>query len=281
MATQGSGAELMELVNQMKGTIQEHFLPTLKGLQDKVDTESARVTDWLADINHSVQDATPALHDSFGAAEQRLSELMRESGDVMNATLKAVGEYGTVVLTVTGQVHDLVQAAVQHTTDVTEKLHASDETHGAVADQIAHALGDWTGHVTEHVSTIDGHHHTLVDAMHVFTDNANTHVTDLGSKLQQTGEAVTEHVATVVQTHTSTAAELLSQQKDHFVHAVGDALGGHVGDVIGHVQGFVQTGHELGGAFDGGLGDVLEKVDEVGKLIDSIKPVIDLAKKLS
>jgi len=281
MATQGSGAELMELVNQMKGTIQEHFLPTIKGLQDKVDAESARVIDWLADINHSIQDATPALHDSFASAEQRLSELMKESGDVMAQTVNVVTDYKTHVALVTGQVHDLLQTAVQHTTDVTEKLHASDETHGTVADQIAHSLEAWTGHVTEHVSTIDGHHQTIVEAFHGFTDHANTHVTELTAMLHQTGETVTEHVATVVQTHTANAAELLSQQKDHFVHAVGDALGGHVGDVIGHVQGFVQTGEQLGGAFDGGLGDVLEKVDEVGKLIDSIKPVIDLAKKLS
>jgi hypothetical protein len=136
-------------------------------------------------------------------------------------------------------------------------------------------------HVTEHLATLDTHHQTIVDALNTLHDNASQHASELATKLQQTGEAVTEHVNEVVQLHTGNATELLNQQKDHLVHAVGEAVGGDVGDLIGHVQGFGQVTDTLHGAFDGALGDVLEKVDEVGKLIESIKPVIDLAKKLS
>ena len=42
MATQGSGAELMELVTQMKGTIEQHFLPSIERILAAVD----RVTDY-------------------------------------------------------------------------------------------------------------------------------------------------------------------------------------------------------------------------------------------
>ena len=281
MATQGSGAELMELVAQMKGTIQEHFLPTMQGLHDKLDTEMGRVGDWLADIEHSIQSAEASLNAAFLASQHKIEEM---EGIVK----QEVAEVAQVVQTYVGHIHDskgkaqeLLTNAMAHTADVTDKLHSADDAHTQAGDQITHMMGEWMTNTTAHLATLDTHHQTIVDALHGFHDNANTHVTDLTAKLQQTGEAVSEHVQTAVQQHVTNAGELLNQQKDHLVHAVGEALGGHVGDLIGNVQGFVHTGEQLGSAFDGGLGDVLQKVDEVGKLIDEIKPIIELAKKLS
>jgi len=281
MATQGSGAELMELVTQMRGTIEQHFLPVMNEMQTKLDTESSRVKDWLADVIHAAKEVPPALEASFQGITQKLEETEHMAKDELAEAAQTLNGFAGHLNDAKSHAHDLLNTALAHTHDVTDKLHSADETHGAIGDTISHALGEWESHVTEHLATLDTHHHTIVDALNTLHDHANQHVTELSTKLHQTGESVTEHVTEVVQLHTGNATELLNQQKDHLVHAVGEALGGDVGDLIGHVQGFGQVTETLHGAFDGGLGDVLEKVDEVGKLIDSIKPVIDLAKKLS
>jgi gas vesicle protein len=281
MATQGSGAELMELVTQMKSTIQEHFLPTMQALHDKVQTETERAGDWLNDVKHAAEEAQPVLHESFQTAQQKIEEMEGIVKTEVDETAQAITTYVGYVHEVKGHAHDLLNTALAHAADVTEKLHAADETHASVGDTISHAMGDWTSQVQQHLTTLEGHHHTIADALHAFNEHANTHVNDLTTKLQHTGEFVTEHVSTTVQLHVTNTGELLEHTKDHYISQVGEALGGHVGDVMGHVQGFVQTGEQLGHVFDGGLGDVLQKVDEVSHLIESIKPVIDLAKKLS
>jgi len=281
MATQGSGAELMELVTQMKSTIHEHFLPTIQALRDKVHSETEHLRDWIGDVEHAAEEALPALHESFQTAQQKIEEMEGVVKTEVDETAQAINTYVGYVHEVKGHAHDLLNTALTHAADVTEKLHTADETHASVGDTISHAMGDWSSQVQEHLTTLDGHHHTIADALHALGDHANTHVTDLTSKLQHTGEFVSEHVSTVVQLHVTNTGELLEHAKDHYISQVGEALGGHVGDLMGHVQGFVQTGEQLGHVFDGGLGDVLQKVDEVGNLIESIKPVIDLAKKLS
>ena len=281
MATQGSGAELMELVTQMKATIDQHFTKTISDLHDKVQTETGRVNDWLLDIEHALDEATPGIKESFHTASAKIDEMEALVKNEMTETAQAVTAYVGHLHDAKGQAHELLGNAVSAAHDVTDKLHAADDMHGTIGDALAHALDDMHTQVNEHLTTLDGHHHTIVDALHALNDHANTQTTDLVQKLTQTGEFVTEHVQTTVQIHLTNTNELLGQQKDHFVSSIGEALGGHVGDVIGHVQGFVQTGESLGHAFDGGLGDVLQKVDEVGKLIDEIKPVIELAKKLS
>ena len=281
MATQGSGAELMELVTQMKGTIQEHFLPTMQGLHDKLDSELSHVADWLADINNAVKEAEPAFNDAFQTTQHKIEEMEGIVKQEVAETAQTIQTYVGHLHDAKGHAQELLNNAVTHATDVTEKLHQADDTHGTAGDAITHILGEWTNHTTEHLATLETHHQSIVEALHTYNDHANTHVTDMTAKLQHTGEFVTEHVQTLVQQHVTNAGELLNQQKDHFVHVVGEALGGHVGEVIGGVQGFVHTGEQLGSAFDGGLGDVLQKVDEVSKLIEEIKPIIDLAKKLS
>ena len=281
MATQGSGAELMELVTQMKGTIEQHFLPVMQEMQSKLDTESARVKDWTADVYHAAKEVPPALHEYFQAITQKLEETEHMAKDELAEAAQTLNGFASHMSEAHEHAQGLLNTALTHAHDVTEKLHTADDTHGAIGDHISHALGEWESHVTEHLGSLDTHHHTIVDALNALHDHATQHANELGAKLQQTGEFVTEHVGEAVQTHVANANELLSQQKDHLVHSVGEALGGHVGELIGHVQGFGQVTQTLHGAFDGGLGDVLEKVDEVGKLIDSIKPVIDLAKKLS
>jgi hypothetical protein len=281
MANQGSGAELMELVTQMKGTIDQHFTPTIKDLHDRVQTEVDRVKDWLNDLAHSVDDANQSVPQSFHSASAKIDEMEALVKSEMTETAQAVTTYVGHLHDHKGQTHDLLNNAVSAAHDVTDKLHASDDMHASIGDAISHALDGIHTQVNEHLTTLDGHQHTIVDALHALNDHANTQTTDLVQKLTQTGEFVTEHVQSTVQTHVTNGNDLAGQQKDHFVNSIGEALGGHVGDVIGHVQGFVQTGESLGHVFDGGLGDVLQKVDEVGKLIDEIKPVIELAKKLS
>lgn len=281
MASQGSGAELMELVTQMKATIDQHFTKTITELHDKVESEVNRVNDWLLDIQHALEEATPGVKESFHSASAKVDEMEALVKSEMTETAQALTAYVGHLHDAKGQAHELLANAVSAAHDVTDKLHAADDMHSNIGDAIAHALDDMHGQVNEHLTTLDGHQHTIVDALHALNDHANTHATDLVQKLTQTGEFVSEHVQSTVQAHLTNTNDLLSQQKDHFVSSIGEALGGHVGDVIGHVQGFVHTGESLGHAFDGGLGDVLQKVDEVGKLIDEIKPVIELAKKLS
>lgn len=281
MASQGSGAELMELVTQMKGTIEQHFLPSMSDLENKLTTETGRVSDWIADIIHALNEAQPGVKESLHTASAKVDEMEALVKNEMTETAQAVTAYVGHLHDAKGQAHELLNNAVSAAHDVTDKLHVADDTHGNIGDTIAHALDDMHTQVNEHLTTLDGHQHTIIDALHAFNDHTNTQTTDLVQKLTQTGEFVTEHVQSTVQAHLTNTNDLAGQQKDHFVSSIGEALGGHVGDVIGHVQGFGQTGESLGHAFDGGLGDVLQKVDEVGKLIDEIKPVIELAKKLS
>jgi hypothetical protein len=278
---QGSGEQILELVTQMRGTVEQHFLPTMEELHNKLQTETQRVMDWLLDVAESLEPIQPKLHDAFQASQQKVDEVEALAKQELAETVQVVNAYVGHLHDAKGQAQELLNTAVAHAQDATEKLHHADDLHGTIGDAIAHALGDLQGQVGEHLTTLDSHEHAIVDALHALDSHAASHATDLAGKLQQTGEFVTEHVSSVVQQHVGNANELVSQQKDHFVSAIGEALGGHVGDVIGHVQGFVQTGESLGQAFDGGLGDVLQKVDEVGKLIDEIKPVIDLAKALS
>jgi hypothetical protein len=278
---QGSGEQILELVTQMRSTIEQHFLPTMEELHNKLQSETQRVTNWLQDVQHSAEQARPVLHDNYQKAQQRIDEMEAMVKQEVAESAQAFNAYVGHLHDAKGQAHELLNTALSHVHDATDKLHQADDVHASIGDTVTHALGDLQGQVAEHLTTIEGHHHAIVDALHALDSHANAHATDLGAKLQQTGEFVSEHVASVVQLHVGNANELLAQQKDHFVSTIGEALGGHVGDVVGHVQGFVQTGESLGQAFDGGLGDVLQKVDEVGKLIDEIKPVIDLAKALS
>ena len=280
MAAQGSGAELMELVTQMRGTIEQHFLPTIEELDAKLQSEMMRVHDWLHDVADAIKEVKPKLHDDFQAAQQKIhgtEEVVKQEVDQVVQSITAfVGHLHDAK----GQAHELLSTAITHTGDVMQKLDHADETHGMVGDQIGHALGEITGHANDHLATLENHHSQIAEVLNGLHDHASSHVTDLTAKLQQTGEAVTEHVASAVQLHVGNAAELIGQQKDHFLGVVTETVGGHATEMITHVQGFVQMGTELGHTFDGGFGDVLSKVEQISHLLEEIKPVIELVKEL-
>ena len=280
MAAQGSGEQIVELVTQMQNTIEHSFMPSLQDLENKLDTEIGRVRDWLQDITGAVHEVKPLIHDGLASAVQVLGQTEQTVKQEVDQCVQAVN-------TLVGHVHDgkshtteLLTTATGHATDMMDKLQHADDTHGQAHDQITHTLGDWTSAVQEHLGTLDTHHGQVVDAWHSFTDHTNTHFTDLTTKLTSAGELVTEKSTATLQTHSTNVTEFLTHQKDHLVSGVGEAIGGHVGDVMGHVEGFMQTGESLGQLFDGGLGDVLSKVDEVSGLLDSIKPVIEMAKAI-
>jgi gas vesicle protein len=280
MAAQGSGAELMELVTQMRGTIEQHFLPTIHELDGKMQSELLRVHDWIHDVADAIKEVKPKLHDDFQAAQQKIhgtEEVVKQEVDLVVQSITAfVGHLHDAK----GQAHELLSTAVTHTGDVMQKLDHADETHATVGDQISHALGEITGHASDHLTTLESHHNQITEALNGLHEHADGHVTDLAAKLQQTGEAVTEHVTTLVQVHVSNAGELVGQQKDHLIGVVTEAVGGHANEMITHVQGFVQLGTELGHTFDGGFGDVLSKVEQISHLLEEIKPVIELVKEL-
>jgi phage-related protein len=280
MANPGAGAELTELVTQMQATINEHFFPTLSELEKKVEAETSRVQDWLHDIADAIKAAQPVAtagfahcRDEIGKAEQAVKAELDHCVQTINGFVGHLHDHK-------GKAQELLGTALAGVADSVDKLHLAGESHAATHEQLAQKLSELSSHTDDSLATLATHHEQIIGSVATLGDQATQHFADVGAKLAQAGEFVTEHVSQTVQGHVANVGELVNAQKDHLLHAVSDVLGGDIGGFIGDIEGFMQAGEQLGQVFDGGLGDVLGKVDEVTGLIEQIKPVLDVAKEL-
>ena len=236
MASQGGGNELTELVTQMKGTIEQHFLQTIHELQGKLDTEVGRVEAWLHDVTDAINEVKPIINDAFTKCDNEVADAETTVKGELDHTVEAINAYVAHLHDSKAKTQELLGNAIQHTTDAVDKLKHADDSHTATHDQITEALAGWTGNVDQMLVTLNNHQSHILDGFHTIGDQANQHLTELGTQLQHAGEFVTEHVTGVVQSHAQHAEEFVNTQKDHLVHGVGEVVRGKIGEFIGHIR---------------------------------------------
>lgn len=281
MASHGSGNELTELVTQMKGTVEQHFLPLLDQLEAAYNKESSSVKAYLEDLKKALQDAHQGADAAFTQSEAALRTQTTSEAPEVIAVAVALTQYQAHLHETGGKVQELVGNVISQSTDLSEKLSHADEVHGATHDQIVGVFGNWNTNVDGILTALTGHEHEVTEGWHLLGEQTNGHATDLMSKLQQAGELVTQHVTTVVQLHAQHSEELVSNQKEHMLQNVAEQLGGHAGDMISHLGEFGQVAQSAGHVFDGGIGEVLQGVDSVMNLVHPIEGVLKVVEELA
>lgn len=281
MASQGMGAELTELVTQMKSTISEHFTPTLAKLREDFTKEYNHVSDWTQDVQRAIDDAGAKLDPPLTNAVDHVhknQQLLKENFGKLTQEIHT--NYVAHLHELEGQTTTQLGEAANHANDVIAKLGQLTEGHVAAQSEINHGLEEWLGNVDHMIGTLHEHEGHIGDSFNHLADQVSHTVDDLGGKLGHAGELVTDHINSALHGHGSELDQLLSGQKDHFISHIQEAAGGGVNQAMSLVGEFMHAGEDMGHVFDGGMGDVLGAVEQVTNVIHEIEPVLKTAKAL-
>jgi methyl-accepting chemotaxis protein len=277
MSSSDAGAALNQLIHEMSGSLTSHLIPALEEMKRKFDDEEQRVVDWGNDVLHAVGETEQAWK-AFAAST--LQDLQSIDANV-EASIEGIQPDTS---TYDGALHHAEEALGVVAAAYHDQIGLASEVfgellqhHGKLEEDIGHHLSEFTGTVTGALHTLEEHGGQIADAYQHVTHAVASGVEDVTHHLGSTASAVTEHVSGILQQHASGIAELVSNSGQHLVQGVTQALGETAGAGVSALGEFLQKGEELGQAFDGGLGDVLGVVEHVADVVDSIKPVIELA----
>jgi len=273
-------SQLSELVNQMKATIDGHLVPSTDKLRKKFEDETKNVLDWMNDIKDAIQQAKSEVHEAYQKAEIAVTETRQSLENERDECLQAARGFTDHVGKLTHDVDQKLLTAQHHGEDLKNKLAAADSTHDAVHEALAQHLAGFSTEVEHGIANVNDHHAQVTAGFHGLEELFHTHSTDVTQKLTAASEAVASHSATLAQQHQADSEELAHQTQDHLVGSIVPAIGGHVGGFMGDIEGFMSAGDQLSGMFDGHIGELLSQVDQVGKLISEIKPVLDIVHEI-
>ncbi len=272
--------QLSELANQMKATIQDHFVPTLEGMKHKFDDSMHEITAWADEIHAAIEHVRSALPDLAHKMTEDLRHRQDEVKTDVQACLAMGQEYLDELHQADGSVHTLHEASVSHGTELHTGLTGVQDLGGRVQDEVAHHLTDWMGAIDQTLSQADEHAgHVEQNFLHLGSEMAHG-LANVTSQIGHAASAVTDHVSKSLDEFGNQLDHMNGDQHEHLLNQVGEAVGTHVGGVMSVVGGFMHAGEEMHQLFDGSLGGVLDSVKEVEKVIDEIKPVIKLAEAL-
>ena len=277
---QSADVQLSELVNQMKTTIDTHLVPSTEKLRHKFTDEVKYVTDWMHDIKGAITQAKTEMHDAYQNATIALTQTREGIASDRDECLQAARGVTDHIGKLTHDVDQKVVAAQHHGEDLRNKLSFADTTHDTIHEAIAQHLTGFSTDVEHSIASVNDHHTQITDVFHGLEELTHSHSSDVTQKLTAAGEAVANHSATLTQQHQADSEELAHHTQEHLVGNIVPSIGGHVGGFMGDLEGFMSAGDQLSGLFDGHIGDLLGKVDQIGKLIDEIKPVIDIVHEI-
>jgi methyl-accepting chemotaxis protein len=272
--------QLSELATQMKSTIQDHFVPTLEDMKHKFDDSMHDVTTWANEIHDAIEQVRTTLTDQVHKMIDDLHHRQEEVKTDVAACMALGQEYLDELHQADGSVHTLHEASAGHGTELHTGLTAVQELGHKVQDEVDHHLTDWMGAIDQTLGQADEHAgHIEQNFLHLGGELAHG-VSEVTSQIGHAASAVTEQVSKSLEEFGSGLEHMNGDQHDHLLNQVGESIGGNVGGFVSVVGEFMHAGEEMHHLFDGGLSGVLDSVQEVGKVIDEIKPVIKMAEAL-
>jgi len=280
MASQDVGAALNQLIHEMSNSLSSNLLPALEEMKRKFDDEDQKVMDWSNDVLHAVDETEQHWKEFTASALQDLHQVDSNVQASTNIVEPNAHDLNTAFQQVDEHVSVLLAAYTEDTNTLVEHMGELVQHHGKMEEEIAHGLTEFSGNVNTALHTLQENAGHIADA-YTHVGQAVAHgVEDVAGQIAHTGEALTSNVTNIITHHASAVADLVSHGEQQLVQHVGGAIGDIVGTSVGAVGEFMHMGEELGQAFDGGLGDVLGVVEHVAGVVDTIKPVIELAETL-
>ena len=274
------GTQLTELVTQMKSTINEHFMPALENMKQTFTDEMKEVEDWADDVEDAIEQVGIRIGDAFDELQEKLAAQVAATKSEADDCLEQIGNYQDQVSQTEEAVSGLVETANQHGSDLDGGLNETDDLTSSVQDSLSDRLDEWMDEIQTTLASIEENGGEVVGHFANLGEQFGEHVQQLGGRIGESIDTVTSHVGDTLENLTGGLEQLVGNQTENLVSNIAEALGGDVGGFIGTIGEFVSAGEEMSGIFDGGIGDILGSVEEVGKVIDGIKPVIDLAEAL-
>ena len=272
--------QLGELAIQMKSTIQEHFVPTLEGMKHKFDIAMEDMTSWADDIHDAIEKIREQMPSKIRVNADRLREDEATITELFGTTMVAGQSYRDGVQQAEDSIHTLHETSSGHVTELLGGLETTKEAGHKVGEEVSHHLTDWMGGI-EHTLAQAGEHASNIEQHVTHLGGEMAHgIADVVSHIGQASASVAEHVSKSLDEFGGDLEQMNGDQHEHLLNQVSEAIGGNVGGVISTVSGFMQAGEEMHELFDGNLGQILDSVKEVNKIIQEIKPVIDLAETL-
>lgn len=274
------GTQLAELATQMKTTIHDHFVPTLEGMKHKFDDEMHQMTSWADDIHEAIEEIRDTLPDQVRKMIENLHHRQDETKTEVEACLAQGQEYQDEVHQAEDSVHTLSETINNHGHDLQTGFESAQELGNTVQEEISHNLTEWMSAIDHTLGQADEHsNHIEQNFLHLGSEMAHG-IADVVGQIGHATSFVTDHVAKSLDNFGSELDHMHGDQHEHLVGQIGEAIGGNVGGVISSVGEFIQAGEEMGDLFNGHIGDVLGSVEQVGNVINEIKPIIDLADAL-
>ncbi len=273
-------AQLGELATQMKSTIQEHFVPTLEGIKHKFDAAMADMTSWADDIHDAIEEIRERLPRKVRAYADIWQADEAHVTEVFGTTIEAGQSYRDEIQQAEDSIHMLHETSSGHVTELHGGLETAKEAGHKVGEEVSHHLTDWMGGIEHTLAQADEHASSIEQHVTHLGGEMAHGIADVVSHIGQAAASVAEHVSKSLDEFGDDLEQMNGDQHEHLLNQVSEAIGGNVGGVISTVSGFMQAGEEMHELFDGHLGHILDSVKEVDKIIQEIKPVIDVAEAL-
>ena len=279
MAAAGGGQQLVDLLTQMRSTINEHFIPTLEKLRGDFEHEMKAVADWTDEvttaIDHTSQTCTSEVNKAMDAIHHGQQDVKTDSAHCS----ETIHGHSSTVQEANTNAHTAAETSTGHLADVTSKLGEAEEAHGHATEEIKSHSDSWQSDIDHKSSEVNAHAHTIDSHFSQAGEQVLHNMNDLGSQLNHTSETLTSHVSTTLESHDSALQQLVSEQGQNFIHGIGGELGGHAGDFMSTIGQFMEAGEKLGETFGGGTQEVLDDIQKVTQIIDTIKPILDFIQK--
>lgn len=273
-------AQLSELAIQMKSTIQEHFVPTLEGMKHRFDTAMQDMTSWADDIHEAIENIRERIPKGVLSNAEILLSDAADIKQVFGEAVEAGQAYHGEVHQAEDSVHTLQETSNGHGAELHGGLESAKELGHKAGEEVSHQLTDWMAGIEHTLTQADEHASNIEQHVNHLGGELAHGIADVVSHIGQAAASVAEHVSKSLDEFGDDLEQMNGDQHEHLLNQVSEAIGGNVGGVISTVSGFMQAGEEMHELFDGNLGQILDSVKEVKKIIQEIKPVIDLAETL-